>query len=161
MSVVCIDTQIIIWGLREYAEPSQTENIDRAKHLLRKLHDRGDKILVPSIVVAEVMAGVLDKDKNYYEKISKMIQKFRCPPFDNKAAMVYANIHHEKWNQVKNNKGNATRSELKADMMILAIAISNKCKTIYTEDIPLAKLSNGYITVSGLPVINEQPSLFE
>ena len=54
-SIVCLDTQIVIWGVKKQSTPDQSEMILRAEYLLEKFLSSGTKILVPSIVVAEIL----------------------------------------------------------------------------------------------------------
>ena len=60
MALICLDTQILIWGIRKHAELGQEGNIPRAENLIEILTRSKDNIIIPSIVCAEACAAVPD-----------------------------------------------------------------------------------------------------
>ena len=94
MELVCLDTHILIWGIKEESEPGQEDKIPKAKSFLKWLEDKKAKILVPSVVVAELLMRV---PREEHGKVIDFFQrKFIAPPFDTVAASCFAKIWREK-----------------------------------------------------------------
>lgn len=53
--MVCLDTHVLIWGIKEEASPGQEDMVQRAKSYIKYLVDRGVGLMVPAPVVAEAM----------------------------------------------------------------------------------------------------------
>ena len=155
MDLVCFDTHIIIWGVRGKATRGQEENIEKAKYLIRKCEEDGIKIMVPSVVVAEVLCALEPRLHNAVSEL--MHRQFIVPPFDAQAALHFA----EMWRNKKRPKDESgiSRAEMKADYMITAIAIARGAKCIYSEDTGLKKFAQDYIDVKPLPSVERQMSI--
>ncbi|NET33493.1 MAG: type II toxin-antitoxin system VapC family toxin [Cyanothece sp. SIO1E1] len=155
MELVCFDTHIIIWGVRGKATPGQEQNIYKAKYLISKCDEDGIKIMVPSVVVAEVLCAL---EPRLHSAVSELMHRqFIVPPFDTQAALHFA----EMWRNRKQPKDDSgiSRAEMKADFMITAIAMARGAKCIYSEDVGLKKFAQDYINVRPLPSIERQMSL--
>jgi len=57
LDLVCLDTQVLIWGIQERAKSGQEEMIQRAKYLFSKFTHAKTKVLLPSIVVGDFFWG--------------------------------------------------------------------------------------------------------
>lgn len=158
MNLVCFDTHILIWGVKQEAIPEQQEMILRAKHLIEKCEEQKKKILVPSIVVAELLIKV---EPSKHERFIKLMEKrFIVPPFDVQAASYFAQIWQNN-KQLRNslmNDGVVTRKELKADSMIVATAVARKAWCIYSMDPHIKKFANGYVEVLDVPELPNEPT---
>jgi predicted nucleic acid-binding protein len=155
VELVCFDTHIIIWGVRGKATPGQEKNIEKAKYLTSKCEEDRIKIMVPSVVVAEVLCALEPK---LHSAVSELMhRRFVIPPFDTQAALQFA----EMWRNRKQPKDDSgiSRAEMKADYMITAIAIARGAKCIYSEDAGLKKFAQDYIDVRPLPNIERQMSI--
>ncbi len=160
-SIICLDTQIVIWGVKKQATPDQSEMILRAEYLLEKFQSNGTKILVPAIVVAEILAGI---DERKHDQFTQSMNKFFIvPPFDTQAAQHFAKM----WmaNKALRNKLSTkgiTRSEMKADCLIVATAVARGCSCVYSHDDQLGKFAHGHIDVKELPTVPaKQVELFK
>lgn len=135
MSIVCFDTHVLIWGIKEDAEEDQKAKIEEAKYLIQKMQDDDHQVIIPSIALAEFLCGI-DPSRRP-ELINTIYSHFRVIPFDTAAAAIYANMWHqlgkEKRVQIRDEE-KITRSVLKADMMIVATALSRDAWCIYSED---------------------------
>lgn len=97
----------------------------------------------------------------FYQVIQR---RFIIQPFDVKAALHYAKIWQAKRqiSQQLRDREEATKSEIKADCMIIAIAVANQASCIYTHDGSLRKLAKDFIDTRDLPEIPAQNmSLFD
>ncbi|MCT0199921.1 PIN domain-containing protein [Synechococcus sp. CS-1325] len=153
MSQVCVDTHILIWGVKEQSEPGQEEMIPKAKELLKRCERDGKLILVPSIVVAEFLTGI---PPSVHGEVLELLSGWcQIQPFDALCASVFAKLWQEKTalgvvaDIRKDNV--ATRQELKADCMIVSTAVANKSETICTHDTALMRFAQGSVVCRQIP----------
>lgn len=158
MSLVCFDTQVLIWGIKKEASENQEDMIDRAEYLIEQCEEKQNKIIVPSIVVAELLMGTSSAK---HEKVIQVLEKrFIIPPFDLQASAFFAKI----WRQNKAMRkaliaeGLATRAELKADSMIVATAVARKAWCIYSMDPHIKKFADGFVSVLDIPELPNEPT---
>ncbi len=159
MKLVCFDTQVIIWGIKGAATPGQENMIAKAKALIAKCEEQTVRIIVPSLVVAELLMALEPRIHNDF--ISFMNQHFIVPTFDLKAAAVFASLWRDRQSVLGklDLKIDKTRAEMKADFMIVAVAIAQGADCIYTEDSLLEKFAQNRISVRSIPATREQLSL--
>lgn len=153
MELVCLDTHILIWGIKEESEPGQKDMIPKAKAFLKWLEDKKIKVLIPSVVVAELLMRVPSEE---HGKVIDFFQrKFITPPFDTVAACCFANIWRKKTDEktIKELIDNLsiTREKIKIDLQIIAIAVTRRASCIYSYDKAMPKLAEGYISVKEIP----------
>ena len=163
MSLVCFDTMIVVWGIQGWANNNQDIMIDRANQAIIDCQENNHKIIIPSIVLAEILSGIDAKTrKGFHELVSK---NFLVIPFDTLAALEFANLWDNKINRDKiksdlNGKGiKITRAEMKADLMIISTAKSKNSDFIYSHDEKLMSCAEGIIDVRYLPELIEQKVL--
>jgi predicted nucleic acid-binding protein len=155
MKLICFDTQIIIWGVRKYATVRQEINIEKAKYLIESCEKEQIKIMIPSVVVAEVLCALEPSLHNSFNQL--ITRKFMVMPFDTQAALYFAKLWREK-KQIKDTI-EISRSEMKADFMIVATALARGADCIYSEDKGLRKFAQDYIKVKPLPSFDKQISI--
>lgn len=163
MSLVCLDTHILIWGIKEEATEGQEEMIARAKAFLEHLEKTDRRVLIPAVVVAEFL---LRLPVEVHHTIVNLFQRaFFTAPFDLQAAERFARIWQAQRDtgriQELSQSHGATKSELKADCMIVATAVARGTSCIYSNDDTLQKFAEGYIDVHEMPDILTQLDLFE
>jgi predicted nucleic acid-binding protein len=122
---ICLDTQILVWGIRETSTPGQEGNIAYAKRLLDTLRGEGNEIIVPAIVIAEILTAL--PVEVHAMTMNLFDQAFECAPFDVGCAGRFAEVWQAKKDAsiVESLIGDecATKQELKADCLIVATAI--------------------------------------
>jgi len=153
MSLVCFDTQVVIWGIKQQATPGQEGMIEKAKYLIQTCTEDGKRIIIPSVVIAELLMPI---DPNSHQAFSALMQKrFIISTFDLKAASYFAKVWQERKQEREYliNNALATRAELKADSMIIATAVASGASCIYSHDIPLRKCATSFIEVCDIPEI--------
>ena len=150
--VVCIDTHILVWGVRGVAEPGQEVMVERAEHFFGKCQEDGVKVLLPALVLAELVAGTPPEVATALART--MQQRFMIAPFDARAAEEFGHM----WRRWKENhpdgnvrEGESTRQKFRIDHMILATAITRGAWCIYSHDPDLRRLSDKRIEVLELP----------
>jgi predicted nucleic acid-binding protein len=152
-SIICLDTNILIWGIKKVAPPGQEDMIYRAQDLIQKLDKSSSQVIVPSLVLAELLMPVKEEDHGkFFADISK---QFIIVPFDTQAALHYATLWkswREKNSEQQLGDNRPTRAKMKTDFMIVATAVSRKAECIYSADSDIEKFAKGHIAVRKLPV---------
>lgn len=138
---VLFDSTILIYLLKPESNPPLNQETkqpvdsipERIELLIKNLQDTKQKILIPTPVLAEVLIKDQDKGNEILQEFYKK-KTFEIVAFDTKAAIETACLARED-NSKKDN--NTTHAKIKFDRQILAIAIVNGVKTVYTDDIKL------------------------
>jgi predicted nucleic acid-binding protein len=153
MKVVSLDTHILIWGIKEDAEPGQEHMIQLAKNLLAKLDEEKVIIIIPSIVLGEFLMRVPKNEHAQYLK--KLEKRFIIASFDVKASSCFADLWLNK-KKIRKEDPTCTRDHLKADMMIAAIAITAGSELIYSCDDHISKAAGDALKCSDVPKEDKQ-----
>jgi len=66
MAVVCLDSQILVWGIKQQATAGQEDMIPRAKAFLKWLDDNDKKVIIPAPIITEILMPVPIED---YDKL--------------------------------------------------------------------------------------------
>ena len=143
--VICIDTHILVWGVRRVAEPGQEIMIERAGHFLDKCQNDGVKVLLPALVFGELVAGIPLEVATALARTLQ--QRFMVAPFDARAAEEFGRM----WRRWKQNHPESSRQKFRIDHMILATAITRGAWCIYSHDPDVRRLSDERIEVLELP----------
>lgn len=154
--IYCVDSDIIIWGIKKQASPGQEENIQRAETVFALADSYSDQIVIPAVALAEILVHETPTARaRYIEVISK---SFIIAPFDTRAAMIYAEIMQERLNLAGEftDISGAARQKMKADHLIIATAIANNCNAIYSTDPGMRRFAPGYIDIRDLPPLTIQ-----
>jgi len=156
---VCIDSQVFIWGIKKQATDSQQDMIIKSEQFFKWADENDYDILIPTIVIAEVLAPEpIELHSQYFEIINKY---FEVVNVDNIVASKYAQILHNRFNEVKElaKQENIRREKMKFDHLIIACALIQHASCIYSYDAGLKKFANGLIDVRELPIITVQAEL--
>ena len=162
MSLIVIDTQILIWAVKREATPGQEPMIEKAARYLEYLDRCKDKIIIPSVVVSEFLANV--PEEREAAVLQTLSERFMIMPFDTLAAVHAARV----WR--KNSEGNPsitqqlkandiTKAKIKADIQIVATALARKAVRITSHDEWLVKSAQGHIEAGPMPDLPTQPEL--
>ncbi len=159
-NIVCLDTNILIWGIQKIALPEYQDRIERAQLLFKQLHQDKAEIMIPSVVLSEFMMKI---EKKEIPRLLKEIQKnCKIYSFDAVAAFKLADI----FRNIKANKTyeelqtlGITRQCIKFDSMIVATAVIQNSSVIYTEDKGVKKIAEKEgIETKELPEITSELS---
>ncbi|MCL4870398.1 MAG: DUF4411 family protein [Anaerolineae bacterium] len=151
--IICFDTQILIWGIKQEATSGQEEKIARAIHLLKMCQEEKSKVIIPAIVAAELLSGTPEDRHN---KITQTLQSyFMIIPFDMAAAQSYAHIwrQNEALRRKLSSEEEVDRVKAKADHLIIATAVARKATVIYSEDKDLKRFAERFINVRVMPPV--------
>ena len=160
MSLVCIDTQVLIWGIQESAASGQEPMIARAQQLLDALDTGGTRGLIPSLVIGEFLSGM--PEESHAAVVNLLRKGFVTAAYDLKAAAMFAKLW--KARQVDGTvsqlrTSGAKRQEIKADGMIVASAIAHGASHIVSHDPHLRRFAADTIEVKDLPSLPAQLAL--
>lgn len=154
MAIVCLDSNIMVWGIKEQASASQSDMIPRAKDFLKWLDDNNKQVMIPTPVVAELLMPIPLED--HFSFLQKLKDKFFIYPFDELAAMKCAEIWQTKSKDpdLKDYKETykINRQEIKFDYQIAAIAVTRGVECIYSHDPHLHKFVGDIISVREMPI---------
>ena len=146
MSVVCVDTQILYWAI-EFRGTEDRQLLVFAREFMRMLDTRGDRIIVPSIVVGEMLIPIEEGRVRFV--LNQFKSDWRIVEYDLRCALQFSRMRrdHALKTRVKSLQEleGCTRKELHADAMIIATAIANGASIIYSHDEPLRTLAEGWI----------------
>jgi len=161
VTAVCIDTHVLIWGIKQSANQGQEDLIPRASELLSSCKKNNEMIIVPSVVAAEFLTGIPHRD---HGQVIKLLSSFcHIQPFDANCASLHAKLWQEKQDsgiiQAMRSSDTATRQEIKADCMIVSTALANNARFIYTHDRGLTFFAQGSIECREIPNIPVQGEL--
>lgn len=161
MECVCLDTHILIWGIKEECKKGQEDMISKAKAFLKWLDDEKIKPLIPTVVLGELLMPIPSEKHNEY--ISIFQNNFLIVSYDVAAASCFAKIWHSKIDNKTIEKiktdHKLSRSEIKADLQIVAIAVTQKVSCIYSYDSNVKKFAEGYIEVKEMPILSKPMKL--
>lgn len=149
--IICFDSQILIWGIKKVAEPSQVEMIERAKHFIDNLDPKGVEVVIPMVVVTELLS------REPFEKQIAFLHilqtSFRLKNFDAEVALECANLLRKNWEKIIEVRADTQvrKDKLKFDHIIIASAITAGASCIYSYDDDIKTFGNGVIEIREIP----------
>lgn len=157
---ICIDSQIIVWGIKKQSSIGQEDMVLKAEAFFRWIDDSKHDVIIPTIVVAEVIAKEPTEIRASYLEI--LNKSFIITNFDTRAALKYADLLYGRFKEVKDVAAEigVERQRMKADHMIIATAIANGANRIYSYDSGIKSFSTGFIDVQEFPIQVVQRNLF-
>ncbi len=156
--IACIDTNILLWGVKKQSSEGQEERIGQAIAFLKELHEKRVKTIVPSPVIAEVLTRSTKDERRAFLK--DIAGKFRIAPFDTLAAVKFSEIFSDRLNNeiIKQYRKEyqTPRGKMKFDLQIIAIALVQNADVIYSNDPDMTRFGEGLIRVEKMPNIPHQ-----
>lgn len=153
MKAVCLDTNVLIWGIKGEAELGQEHMIPRAKAFLKHLDENQIPAVIPTIVLAEFLAR---SDSSKHAEITQKLEKsFLIIPFDTRSSSKFSDLWKTK-NGIRKDQPICTRDHMKADLLIVASALSSGVKSICSSDPHVKKAADGMVPCTDLPEFADQ-----
>jgi predicted nucleic acid-binding protein len=130
--MICLDTPVLIWGVRGFASRGQEHEIANAERYIRWLKLKEYEVIIPAPVLAEYLVGESATDLH---EGTIFETGFQIAPFDVPAAMIAAELTRDidLIKSIKKEEG-VSHQCIKTDIMIAAIAIHRKAEKIITSD---------------------------
>lgn len=121
-----------------------TDARQRIEHLIETLERKNEVVVIPTPVLSEVLVRA-DGAGPEYLKILNDSRRFRIAPFDQRAAVELAAITRAAIDAGDLRAGSdATRTKLKFDRQILAIARVQNQSVIYSDDGDIARHAKAF-----------------
>ena len=152
MAIVCLDTSIVIWGILGQGKVEDEPKREKAVYLLETLQQRKDRVLLPAIVLAEVVAKMSPQDRR--EVVSRLSSACELVPFDAASALEFSAVRAVGMGK---HSREFPRREISLDSLIVAICKRHDVQTLYTDDNKLRKIAAHFMRVEGLPDIPPKP----
>lgn len=161
MTLVILDSQIFIWGIKLEDNHNQRLDVQRARTLIRSLEDHRRKIVVPTPQLAELLSGCNPEKRQ--ELLALITKRYQVIPFDILAATKFGELLHAtlKDTEIRDYFRNKDiyKARMKFDCMIVSSAITRGVRCIYTHDADLARYAMGQIPIKLLSEIPAQLSV--
>lgn len=163
MKIVCIDTQILSWAIVKNPPAGNSHLVSVARDFMQWVNDQQFRVIVPSIVVSELLIPVPPEEHPIV--LSQFSTDYRIVPFDLACARKFAEMrrHHIIQNRLKEllnpKQLSATKSALKADVMIIATAITFGAETLYSHNDDMRNMATGFIEALSFDEVSFQRSL--
>lgn len=151
--MVVFDSSVLLLALDPRAKPGVDpitgEAVEQAparvNYLIKRLSDAKEKIVIPTPVLSEVLVHAGQATNDYLELINTQ-SVFRVATFDQKAAIEAARALSDAINRggIRVDSANtvATKTKIKFDRQIVAIAKSEGAHTIYSNDEDIHKYAS-------------------
>lgn len=158
-SLVCVDSMVCIWGIKEQCTEGQEAMIPTARDLISRLQRERKSILLPAPVITELLTPVTKQEDMEALQVA-FNTLFRVGVVDAVVATIAASIwraEREHWQTMYEEGGDSLRNRFKFDTLILAVAKANRVECLYTGDKKLCKLADKHgvnfhnILTQGLP----------
>lgn len=158
--IICLDSMICVWAIKKQANEGQEHNLDNAQYLLEHIDENGWKVIIPTVVIAEIL--MVETEDKYQEYLDIINKNFIVADFDTRAAIKYAQILNTNFSELKRlaKEEGLSREKMKVDHLILSCALTHGAKAIYTTDKRLTDFAKDLIGVRGLPPRPVQKTLF-
>lgn len=157
----CFDSMLLVWGIQQAARPGQEDRIPAVAHFIKRLQEAKQTVLVPAPVLCEFLAKIAPE--RHPQVLAALAREFRIAPLDARSASLAAVLWQEyrQSGEPVPSEEEGSRTLIKVDCQIVAIAISNQADCIYSYDPHLVKIAGKRICVREVPTVDEQLSLFE
>lgn len=152
MRYVALDTQVLIWGMKDECTPGQEQMKERARILLLELDKDDAQVILPTVSLAELMAPMSDRQSSRF--LAEAEERFVCVPFDSRSAYVAAKLWRE--HRKLPTKEQLKRTLLKADCHIIASAYTAGAREFFSHDANCRRLAKSLMTAKDLPMFSEE-----
>lgn len=147
---VAIDTSVLLLLLDPAAAPAAdpstgnptTRPKERLEYLITQISEAGTRVMVPTPVLAEVLAKAGQAAPQYLKVISGAA-KFRVADLDVRAAVELAELERTIWSKAAGQPREAgqTRQKVKVDRQVIAIARVAGATSMLSDDASVRNLA--------------------
>ncbi|MCF6133443.1 type II toxin-antitoxin system VapC family toxin [Flavobacterium wongokense] len=137
MKRVCVDTNMLIWYIKRQCTEGQEDCLVKAEWLFNYFERKKIDVVIPSIVVAELLAHVEDEEERegYFDFIN---DNFEVAQHDIRSARKYVKLMQQ---LIANNAGDYAKDkgvkkfQLTNDYNICSVALSSDCDAIFSHNL--------------------------
>lgn len=136
--IVLVDTNVLIWWIREAATPGQEDMVRRAGWLFESFDEDDDvEVMIAAVTLAEFLSGSSPAERARERQIAE--ESLIVQPFDARAAEKAAEL----WSVGRELEAyDGARSILKADLLIVASGVTGGAARVYSHDARLRALAS-------------------
>jgi predicted nucleic acid-binding protein len=140
--MVVFDTTILLFLLNEQTPSSVPRAVERVEYLIDQLSEAGERIIIPTPVLAECLTKAGAAGPDYLAVIAKQ-SVFRVVPFDERAAIETAArlAHVFPRARAADLEAQVSRHRIKFDWQIVAVAAVEGATAVYSDDPGVVKLA--------------------
>jgi hypothetical protein len=133
--MVVFDASILLFVFDENTPASVPRAKERVEHLIDRLSDAGEKIVIPTPALSECLVHAGPAGPDYLTIIGKQ-SCFRVSSFDERAAVEAAVRTYQARQRGQRKGGNpdAAKAKIKFDRQIVAIAAVEGATAVYSDD---------------------------
>lgn len=132
--MVSFDTTFLTLMFLSSGKPSLGESIRKVQFLLSELSASGEKILIPTPALSEILTASAKATNNILQDLTKS-PRFEIAPFDVRAAVELAAINVSALAAGDKRGGlKGDWAKIKFDRQIVAISKSRSVRAIYSDD---------------------------
>jgi len=155
------DTNTIVHLVHPDAPSSTDQVIARVFHLVEKLGKMNATVVIPAPVLAELLL-FSNADESMIQAEIRKIGKVEIGQFDELAAIELARLERKiRPSGVSSSEFIGSRSKLKFDKLIVAIAHCYESPTLYSDDKNVVRIANriglNVVSSNQLPLPPEEP----
>lgn len=145
--MVVFDASILLFVFDENTPSSVPRAKERVEHLIDRLNDAGEKIVIPTPALSECLVHAGPAGPEYLTILSKQ-SCFRVASFDERAAVEAAvrTFQARTRGQRKGGNPEASKAKIKFDRQIAAVATVEGATAIYSDDSDV----RGYAVEAGM-----------
>ena len=145
--MVVFDASVLLFILNENTPSSVPRAKERVEHLIERLSDAGEKIIIPTPALSECLVHAGPAGPDYLAIIGKQ-SCFRVASFDERAAVEAAVRiwQARRRGQRKGGNPDASKTKIKFDRQIVAIAAVEMATAVYSDDADVV----GYAREAGM-----------
>jgi hypothetical protein len=133
--MVVFDASILLFVFDENVKSSVPKAKERVEYLIETLSEAGEKIIIPTPALSECLVHAGPAGPEYLNIIGKQAC-FRVASFDQRAAVEAAIRTYQARQRGQWTGGNpeATKTKIKFDRQIIAIAAVENATVVYSDD---------------------------
>ncbi|MGH7084528.1 MAG: type II toxin-antitoxin system VapC family toxin, partial [Acetobacteraceae bacterium] len=145
--MVVFDASILLFVFDENTPSSAPRAKERVEYLIDRLSEAGEKIIIPTPALSECLVHTGPAGAEYLTAISKQ-SCFRVASFDERAAVEAAvrTYNARQRGQRKGGNPDASKTKIKFDRQIAAIATVEGATAVYSDDSDV----RGYAVEAGM-----------
>jgi predicted nucleic acid-binding protein len=159
--MIVVDANFLVLMFDPTAMPHVQRGTERVEHFIRELSENRDQVMIPALVIAEVVAGRVERAQEIISELRRQ-RVFIIQPFDDVIAIETGHLIRSAFDRLPDSqKPSGWRHAMKYDAQIAATAIVRIAKAIVTGDGGFSVYLHGseieLIEIAGLPLPPENP----
>ena len=159
--MIVVDANFLVLMFDPTAMPHVPRGTERGEHFIRELSEKGEQVMIPVPVLAEVVAGRIERTQEIISELRRQ-RAFVVQPFDDVIAIETGYLIRSAFDRMPvSQKPSGWRVAMKYDAQIAATAIVRRARAIVSGDGGFSVYLDGsgieLIELKDLPLPPENP----